>query len=134
MRPITVEVVSNVFTTFSICNNCELFFQESGVNEEANKEILEEYPAEFKEDLLKLSEWIRELKRLYKHRIHIVLIDVKSPVGVYKSLIHRFRTYPAFIVEKKDVITGWDPEKLYELIDTHIKRGIDKKLRKYETE
>jgi hypothetical protein len=123
MRPITVEVVSNVLTALSICKNCALFFQGSGVDEEMNKEILEEYPVEFKEDFLKLSEWIRELKRLYKHRVHIELIDVKSPVGIYKSLIHRFRTYPAFIVEKKDVITGWDPEKLNDLIDAHIKTG-----------
>ena len=121
MRPITVEVVSNVLTSYSVCKNCELFFQESGVNEETNKEILEEYPVEFKEDFLKLSEWIRELKRLYKHRIHIELIDVQSPAGIYKSLIHRFRTYPAFIVEKKDVITGWDQEKLNDLIDARIK-------------
>jgi len=76
-----------------------------------------------KEDSLKLAELFCELDQLYKHKIRIRLIDAQSPWGIYKSLVHRFRTYPAFIVEKKEVCKGWDREKLKEVIDKHIKKN-----------
>jgi len=49
---------------------------------------------------------------------------VQSPLGIYKSLVHRFREYPAFIVEKEDVYKGWDKDKLEEIIDKHIKAAV----------
>lgn len=121
MRPVFIEVVSNVLTTFSHCSRCELIFNESGVSKRIKKEEIEAYPSEMKEEFLKLSEWIGELYRLYRHRIRIRLIDAQSPLGIYKSLIHRFRKYPAFIIDKKDVYSGWDRQKLEDLLDARLK-------------
>jgi len=47
---------------------------------------MEEYPSDLKEEYLKLSDWIRELTRIYKHRLLIKLIDAQSILGIYKSL------------------------------------------------
>ena len=121
MRPIFIEVVSNVLTIFSHCSRCELIFKESGVAKRIKKEEIEGYPSEMKEEFLRLSEWISELCRLYRHRIRIRLIDAQSLLGIYKSLIHRFRKYPAFIIDKKDVYIGWDRQKLEDLLDEHLK-------------
>ena len=74
-----------------------------------------------KKEFSKLSDWICELSRLYRHRIRIRLIDAKSPLGIYKSLIHHFRIYPTFIIEKKDVYSGWNQQELESLVDLRIR-------------
>ncbi len=67
-----------------------------------------------------LSDWVRELRRLYKHRLLIKLIDVQSPLGIYKSLRYRIRTYPTFIVEGKETYAGWDKGQLERLLDKYV--------------
>jgi len=123
MKAILIEVVSKVLSTYGHCIRCEPIFLESGVGKRSKVEDIDEYPPDLKEESLKLSELMCELYQLYKHRIHIRLIDAQSPLGIYKSLVHRFRKYPTFIVEKKDVCRGWDRQKLEELIDKHIKES-----------
>jgi hypothetical protein len=123
MKAISIEVVSNFLTTYSHCSRCEVIFRESGLGKEANRGDIQDYPTELKEEILKLSDWIGELKQLYKHRIHIRLTDAQSPRGIYKSLIHRLRQYPAFIIEKKDVYVGWDRERIEELVDKYLREA-----------
>jgi hypothetical protein len=93
---------------------------------------MEEYPLDLKEEYLKLSDWIRELTRLYKHRLLIRVIDAQSPLGFYKSLRHRIRTYPAFIVEGKETYTGWDKNQLESLLDKNIKNSLPSKHRGFQ--
>jgi hypothetical protein len=121
MKAISIEVVSNLLTTYSHCTRCEVIFRESGLGKEANRGDIEDYPAELKEETRKLSDRIGELKQLYRHRIHIRLTDAQSPRGIYKSLIHRLRQYPAFIIEEKDVYIGWDRERIEELVDKYLR-------------
>jgi len=96
-------------------------FRESGLERKVTRKDREEYPSDWQEESLKLSEWICELSRLYRHRISVRLIDAKSPLGIYKSLLYRFRTYPTFIIEKKEVYSGWDQHKLESLLDLRIR-------------
>lgn len=121
MKPVSIEVISNLLITYSHCSRCELIFNESGLGKEVKKEDIEDYPSELKDELLRLSGMIGELRSLYKHRIRIRLIDAQSPIGIFKSLIYRFREYPTFIVERKDVYTGWDREKVEGLLDKYVK-------------
>ena len=124
MKPIIVEIVTDVLTVPSHCNACRLIFNEAGVENEMNKETLNEYPKELKEEFLRLSDWIRELARLYRHRIYVNIIDAKSILGIYKSLRHRFRKYPAFIIDRKDVVAGWDRQRVSEILDAHIQDAV----------
>jgi len=120
MKPVSVEVISNLLISYSHCSRCELIFNESGLGKEVKKEDVEDYPAEMKDELLKLSSLIGELRALYKHRIRISLINAQSPTGIFKSLRYRIRKYPTFIIEKKDVYSGWDREKVEGLLDKHL--------------
>ncbi len=122
MKPITIEVVTNMLTVLGHCQSCQLVFNQAGFENKVNKETLNEYPKELKEEFQQLSDWIRELIRLYRHRISVRVIDAKSWMGIYKALRHRFRKYPAFIIDKKEVMAGWDREKLSDILDAHIKR------------
>jgi hypothetical protein len=121
MKPLTVEVISHFATAFGSCAHCELIMNEAGVDAQSREQDMADYPIDMKEEMAKLSDWLGELCRLYRHRIHIQLIDAKSPLGFYKSLILRIRRYPAFIIEKKDVYIGWDRNRVEELLDARIK-------------
>jgi hypothetical protein len=123
MKPVYIEVVTNVLTVYSHCNSCRPIFHESGVEDRVAAEALDDYPKDLKEEFLQLSDWIRDLVRLYRHRIKVRIVDAKSMLGIYKSLRHRFRKYPAFIVDCKDVVAGWDREKLDRILDEHIRQG-----------
>ena len=77
---------------------------------------MDEYPPDLKEEYLKLSDWIRELIRIYEDRLLIKLIDAQSILGFYKSLRHWVRKYLTFIVEGQETYTGWDKKRLETLL------------------
>jgi len=77
---------------------------------------MDEYPSDLKAEYLKLSDWIRELTRIYEDRLLIKLIDAQSILGFYKSLRHWVRKYPTFIVEGQETYTGWDKKQLETLL------------------
>ena len=124
MKPIRLEIVTNVLTFFGQCRRCEILFDQVELGKKSRQKEMEEYPSDLKEEYAKLSEWTRELTRLYKHRLLIRLIDVQSPLGIYKSLRHRIRTYPTFIVEGKEIYAGWDKDRLESLLDRYIKSAL----------
>jgi len=124
VKPISLEIVTRMLTTLGQCRACLIVFDEAGLNEKVHQNVDEEYPPDFIEESKKLSSWIQELRQLYKHRLSIRLIDAKSFVGFYKSLRHRIRKYPGFIVEGKETYIGWDKQKLEELLDKYIQASI----------
>ncbi len=75
MRPIQLEIVTNVITHLDHWPHCEILFGEAGLDQKFHQREMEEYPPDLKEEYLKLSDWIRELTRIYKHRLLIKLID-----------------------------------------------------------
>ena len=129
MKPILLEIVTKVITSFGQCRRCKIIFDQAGLDQKFHQKEMDEYPPELIEEDRRLSEWIRELNRLYKHRLFIRLIDVQSPLGIYKSLRYRIRTYPTFIVERKETYTGWDKNQLESLLDKHIKNYVSSKRR-----
>ena len=129
MKPILLEIVTEMLTFFGHCRRCEILFDQTGLDQKFHQEEIDEYPPDLKEEYTKLSDWIRELNRLYKHRLLIKLIDVQSPLGIYKSLRYRIRTYPTFIVQGKETYTGWDKSQLESLLDKYIKNSLPSKHR-----
>jgi hypothetical protein len=129
MKPIRLEIVTKVVTFFDHCRRCQVIFDQAGLDKKIHQKEMEEYPPDLKEEYMKLSDWIRELSRLYKHRLLIKLIDVQSPLGIYKSLRHRIRIYPTFIVEGKETYTGWNKSQLENLLDKYIQSSLPSKQR-----
>jgi hypothetical protein len=129
MKPIRLEIVTKVITFFDHCRRCKVLFDQTGLDQKLHQKEMDEYPSDLKEEYRNLSDWIRELSRLYKHRLQIRLIDVQSPLGIYKSLRHRIRAYPAFIVEGKETYIGWDKSQLESLLDKYIQSSLPTKHR-----
>ncbi|NIO06406.1 MAG: hypothetical protein GTN74_17900 [Proteobacteria bacterium] len=121
MKPIGVEVVSKVLTSYMDCGQCRLIFDRTGLQKKMRIQDMEEYPDDLKQELTKLSEWLKELVHLYRHRIHIRVINAQSIPGIYKAIRHGIGRYPCFIVGNRDTYVGWDKERLEAIIDAHIR-------------
>ncbi|MGZ3539006.1 MAG: hypothetical protein ACXVAB_13380 [Thermodesulfobacteriota bacterium] len=129
MKPILLEIVTKVLTSWGQCRRCKILFDQAGLDQKFRQGEMDEYPPDLIEEYTRLSDWIRELNRLYKHRLLIKLIDVQSPLGIYKSLRYRIRTYPTFVVEGKETYSGWDKGQLESLLDKYIKNSLLSKRR-----
>jgi hypothetical protein len=132
MKPIRLEIVTQVLTSYDHCRHCEVIFDQAGLDKKFHQKEVNEYPPELKEEYVKLCGWMKELTRLYKHRLFIKLIDVQSFVGIYKSLRHGIRRYPTFIIEGKEVYTGWDKNQLEGLLDKYIQASLLPKHRRVQ--
>ncbi len=121
MRPVILEIVTKVLSTFDYCRHYRILIRQARLDQKFHWREIDEYPSDLREELLRLSEWIRELRRLYRHRLLIKLIDIHSPMGIYKSLRHRIRTYPTFIIEGRETYAGWDKNRLEDLLDKFMR-------------
>jgi hypothetical protein len=128
MKPVLLEIVTKLLSSWGSCRRCKILFDQTGLDQKLHQKEIDDYPPDLKEESTKLSGWIRELNRLYKHRLLIRLIDVQSPLGIYKSLRYRIRTYPTFIVEGKETYAGWDKSQLENLLDKYIKRSLPRSI------
>ncbi|OGP63539.1 MAG: hypothetical protein A2170_13395 [Deltaproteobacteria bacterium RBG_13_53_10] len=124
MRPVLIEIVTRMMTTLRSCRHCNILFDDAGLNQRVGEKDMEAYPSDLLEEGEKLSRWMAELKRLYRHRLVISLVDVRSFTGFYKSLRFRIRTYPTFIVEGKETYTGWDKTQLERLLDRYVNASL----------
>ena len=121
MKPILIEVIAPMLASLELsCIRCGFVFDVAGINKNYRDVFRNEYPDDWKMALCELSEWIRELSRLYKHRVKITLIDAFSPLGLWKQIRHRVFRFPAFIVNKKKTYVGWSSEGLESVIDKFI--------------
>jgi hypothetical protein len=91
-----------------------------GLREKRDREILNDYPEDLKEDYLFLSNWIRELSQKYRENILIKVIDVQSLQGAYKSIRYGIFRYPTFIIDNKKKYTGKDKDRLDALLQGYM--------------
>ncbi len=70
-------------------------------------EELNEYPEEMKADYLRLSDWVRKVRRTHGERVQIRIVDPQSFFGFWRVLRHRMRQFPTFFVGGMR-ISGWE--------------------------
>jgi hypothetical protein len=56
----------------------------------------------------------------YQDRILIQVIDPQSGLGFYKCLRYWIRSYPTFIVDGQEKVTGWDREKINAILQKRM--------------
>lgn len=121
MNPVRVEVVAPMFINIGLNRRGfgiilrQLGFQKDLMNDPTNQ-----YPDDWKEAVASLSQWIRDISSLYKHRVRILVIDAFSPLGLWKQIRYGLHRFPAFIIDGKSTYIGWDAGELESLIDARI--------------
>ena len=125
MNPILLEVVAPMLSTVEMsCRGCGFIFASLGLKSKYRNACTNEYPDDWKQAVGYLSQWLREMSSLYRHRIRIRVIDAQSPLGLWKQIRYRLFRFPAFIVDKKRTYIGWDSRQLEALIDERIHQAV----------
>jgi len=120
-KPLRVEVLSKMLSVQTEeCKNCRLVFEEVGLKSKFHNQEINQYPDDIKDEVLRLSDWIRDLVRRFPNDVQFKIIDAMTPLGVYKILRHRIRKLPGFIIEHRKTYSGWDSKALEALINQHL--------------
>jgi hypothetical protein len=120
-KPPRVEVLSKMLSVQTEeCKNCRLVFEEVGLKSKFHNQEINEYPDDIKDEVLRLSDWIRDPVRRFPNDVQFKIIDAMTPLGVYKILRHRIRKLPGFIIEHRKTYSGWDSKALEALINQHL--------------
>ena len=121
MNTVLIEIVAPMLSSVEMnCRRCNFVFDYLGLQNKYRNDCVAEYPEEWKEAVGYVSGWIKEILKLYRHRVRIRVIDAQSPLGLWKQIRHRVFRFPAFIIDKKSTYIGWDPRRLEVLIDERI--------------
>jgi hypothetical protein len=120
MKPIQLEVVAPLLSGANLNDWGCCFLSEVGEKKGYSLSSCHEYPADWREAVEYVSQWIQKIRSLYRHRIVIEMIDAQSPLGLWKQIRYRVFRFPAFIIDRKSTYIGWDPQELEILIDNYI--------------
>jgi hypothetical protein len=97
---VKLQIVAYTPTAFFACKHCELALSEAGVGREVHQEqVRSGLPPDLVEEYGRISDWVGELVARHGEQVAVDLIDVASVRGLWKSLRHRLRRYPAVIVD-----------------------------------
>jgi len=120
-KPLRIEVLSKMLSVQTEeCKNCRLVFEEVGLKSKFHNQEINQYPDDIKDEVLRLSDWIRDLVRRFPNDVQFKIIDAMTLLGVYKILRHRIRKLPGFIIEHRKTYSGWDSKALEALINQHL--------------
>ncbi len=119
--PVTVEVIAYAPTVFRHCQHCEVAFAGIGFAEKMHaRESADALPPELLLDFQRVSDWVHALLERHGGRVKVSVVDVASIEGVWKSLRHRARRYPAVVVDGRERIVGADFAAADRLIDERL--------------
>ncbi len=97
--PLMVEIIAYAPTAFYHCTHCEVAWREMGASNRIHEEQVESsLPPDLAEDYQAISDWVREVFRIYCDQLLVKVIDAASLEGFVISLRHRIHHYPAIIL------------------------------------
>lgn len=94
-----------------------------GIRQKVQKEMAETgLPGDLMQEFHALSEWAGTLPATFGRQVEVRLIDAASIEGFFKSLVRRFRRFPAFTVGDSRY-AGSDFGQVNALIAERLQRG-----------
>jgi hypothetical protein len=121
MKPLQIEILTYAPTEFFHCMHCEVVMQSVGVGQGVHREQREAaFPPDLQAEYTALADWVRGVVTRHGDRVAIRVVDAASLEGVYKSLRHRARKYPAFIVDGEVRQGSPDYAALDRVVDSRV--------------
>lgn len=119
--PLSVQVVTYAPTLFRHCQHCEVAFEGVGLAERMHRnEARDALPDDLAAEFQLVSDWVHGLLERQGPRVAVSVIDAASIEGVWKSLRHGLRRYPAVIVDNRAKAIGTDFRAADALIDDRL--------------
>jgi hypothetical protein len=111
MQPLSVQVITYAPTIFRHCQHCEVAFDGIGLGERIHRaEAADALPDDLATDFARVSDWVHDLIERHGPRVAISVVDAASIEGVWKSLRHGARRYPAVVIDGRTVLAGADAD------------------------
>lgn len=121
MQPVSVQIITYAPTVFRHCQHCELAFEGMGIGQPVQREAAaSSLPDDLARQYQDVSNWVHRLLERHPGRVAVSVIDAASIEGVWKSLRHRVRRYPATIVAGRETAIGTDFEAVNRVIDRYV--------------
>jgi hypothetical protein len=121
MQPVSVQIITYAPTAFRHCQHCELAFEGMGVGQPVQREAAaSSLPDDLAREYQEVSDWVHRLLERHPGRLAISLIDAASIEGIWHSLRHGVRRYPAMIVAGREKAVGTDFGEVDRIIDRHV--------------
>jgi hypothetical protein len=110
---VQVEILTYAPTEFYHCQHCEFVWDSVGMG----RGIREEQrgvglPPELQAEYTAIADWVAEASARYGDRLTVKVVDVVSVEGVLKALRHGVRRFPAFVIDGRERIAGFDRGRL----------------------
>jgi hypothetical protein len=107
-----VEILAYAPTEFYHCQHCEAVWHHLGVGQGIHAEQrASALPPDLQAEYAAIVDWVSGALERYGQRVSFRVVDAASAEGVWKSLRHRVRLFPAFIVDGER-IAGFDRPRL----------------------
>jgi hypothetical protein len=107
IEPLTVEIITYAPTEFFHCTHCEVVFQQVGVGQKIHAEQrASTLPDDLKAEYSRLADWVEQLARRHPGEIQFRIVDAASLEGVFKTVRHRLRAFPAVLIDGKEKVVG----------------------------
>jgi len=124
MQPVSVTVITYAPTIFRHCQHCEVAFQGIGLGERIHRdEARDALPPDLIADFQRVSDWVHALLRRHRTGVAVSVVDAASIEGVWKSLRHGVRRYPAVIVDGRAPAVGADLDAADAVIEEQLRRS-----------
>jgi hypothetical protein len=124
MQPVNVTVITYAPTIFRHCQHCEVAFQGIGLGERIHRdEAKDALPPDLIADFQRVSDWVHALLRRHGPGVAVSVVDAASIEGVWKSLRHGVRRYPAVIVDGRATAVGADLDTANAVIEEQLRRS-----------
>jgi glutaredoxin len=117
-RPVQVEILTYAPTEFYHCQHCEIVWDSVGFGRRIRAEQrANALPADLQAEFTAISDWVTQAFDRYGERLVVKVVDVASLEGVIKSVRYGVRRFPAFIIDGKDRVVGFDIERLNDALE-----------------
>jgi hypothetical protein len=108
-----IEILAYAPTEFYHCQHCEVVWDHLGLGERLHREQrASALPDDLQAEYAAISHWVGRAADRYGNRLTVKVIDAASIEGLFKAIRYRTRRFPAFIVDGKEPIVGFDEARL----------------------
>jgi hypothetical protein len=108
-----VEILAYAPTEFYHCQHCEVVWDHLGVGRSIHAEQRAAgLPPELQAEYAEIAAWVADAQARYGSRLRVSVVDAASVEGLWKSLRHRVRRFPAFILDGQERVLGFDRDRL----------------------
>jgi hypothetical protein len=125
VQPLSVQVITYAPTVFRHCQHCEVAFEGVGLGERIHRaEARDALPDDLLADFQRVSDWVHRLLEEHGNDVAVSVIDAASIEGVWRSLRHGVRRYPAVVVDGRERRSAADQDamaELNQLIDARLR-------------